>query len=111
MSPTLATAFSSIYRTGLGSHTAVRTFAERNGYDTVWLWWIGAIVAYAGLFATEIGMVMIENLALGYFLLETGFWNLEASSKHDNAKVTDDLRNCLVDDLLVMRNLPQVYPG
>lgn len=70
MSPTLATAFSSIYRTALGSHTAVRTFAERNGYDTVWLWWIGAIVAYAGLFATEIGMVMIEKLVgLGKGLL------------------------------------------
>lgn len=70
MSPTLATAFSSIYRTALGSHTAVRTFAECNGYDTVWLWWIGAIVAYAGLFATEIGMVMIEKLVgLGKGLL------------------------------------------
>lgn len=48
----------------------MRTFAERNGYDTVWLWWIGAIVAYAGLFATEIGMVMIEKLVgLGKGLL------------------------------------------
>lgn len=51
------------------------------------------------------------SLALGTSLLEMGFWNLEASSEHDKAKVTDDLRNCLVDDLLVMRNLPQVYPG
>ncbi|KAL8874809.1 MAG: hypothetical protein Q9198_006743, partial [Flavoplaca austrocitrina] len=32
--PTLATAFSTVYRTALGSHTFLRTFAERNGYDT-----------------------------------------------------------------------------
>ncbi|KAI4271689.1 MAG: hypothetical protein LQ337_005825, partial [Flavoplaca oasis] len=35
--PTVATVFSTIYRTALSSHTFLRTFAERNGYDTVWL--------------------------------------------------------------------------
>ncbi|KAL8644869.1 MAG: hypothetical protein Q9226_007554, partial [Calogaya cf. arnoldii] len=35
--PSFATVFSSLYRTFLGTHTFVSTFAQRNGYDVVWL--------------------------------------------------------------------------
>ncbi|KAL8857591.1 MAG: hypothetical protein Q9178_005919 [Gyalolechia marmorata] len=62
MPPVVATAVSSVYRAALGSSTTVRAFGERNGYDTVWLWWVAAIAAYLGLFVTEIGMAMIERL-------------------------------------------------
>ncbi|KAL8833771.1 MAG: hypothetical protein Q9176_007812 [Flavoplaca citrina] len=68
--PTLATAFSTVYRTALGSHTFLRTFAERNGYDTVWLWWATAIAGYVGLFGTDIVIGVLEKLlGLGKTLL------------------------------------------
>ncbi|KAL8992984.1 MAG: hypothetical protein Q9169_006686, partial [Polycauliona sp. 2 TL-2023] len=34
--PTVATFFSSLYRTSLGAHTVVRAYAESNGFDAVW---------------------------------------------------------------------------
>ncbi|KAL9605625.1 MAG: hypothetical protein Q9204_009491 [Flavoplaca sp. TL-2023a] len=68
--PTVATVFSTIYRTAFSSHTFLRTFAERNGYDTVWLWWATAIAAYVGLFGTDVVIGVLEKLlGLGKTLL------------------------------------------
>ncbi|KAL8765164.1 MAG: hypothetical protein Q9209_007663 [Squamulea sp. 1 TL-2023] len=59
--PVVATAGAAIYRATLGSNAAIRGFAERNGYDTLWFYWVCAIGIYGSLFVSEIVMAMLEK--------------------------------------------------
>ncbi|KAL8788933.1 MAG: hypothetical protein Q9213_001456 [Squamulea squamosa] len=59
--PVVATAGGAIYRATLGSNTAIRGFAERNGYDTLWFYWVCAIGIYGSLFVSEIVMAILER--------------------------------------------------
>ncbi|KAL8670965.1 MAG: hypothetical protein Q9168_004513 [Polycauliona sp. 1 TL-2023] len=63
--PIVARVFSSLYRSSLGAHTHVRAFAERNGYDTAWVWWVGAVASYVGLLGTDLLLGLMERLVAG----------------------------------------------
>lgn len=62
MPPPIANALSSAYRAALSSNTMVQRFAKTNGWDTAWLYFAGATLAYLGLSAAEIGMALMEKV-------------------------------------------------